>query len=72
MDERTIKKLVILKIVVIDLRRSSRPYPKQKKAQLRGDEAARQWVACFQNIARLLHVKVPDEPHHTLAIVARS
>jgi alpha-amylase/alpha-mannosidase (GH57 family) len=47
-------------------------YPEQRNAQLRGDEAARQWIGCCQNIARLLRVRIPDEPHHALAIVARS
>ncbi|MGH7851881.1 MAG: DUF3536 domain-containing protein [Candidatus Binatia bacterium] len=47
-------------------------YPEQKKAQLKGDEAARQWIGYFQNIGRLLRVKIPDEPPHALAIVARS
>ena len=47
-------------------------YPAQKNDQLKGDETARQWIGCCQNIARLLHVKVPDEPHHALAIVTRS
>jgi alpha-amylase/alpha-mannosidase (GH57 family) len=39
-----------------------RQYSSQQNAQRTGDETARRWIATVQNIARLLRVKIPEQP----------
>jgi alpha-amylase/alpha-mannosidase (GH57 family) len=37
----------------------NREYPKQRDAQRLGDDTAQRWVACFEDLGRILSVKVP-------------
>ncbi|HEX9788710.1 MAG TPA: glycoside hydrolase, partial [Candidatus Binatia bacterium] len=38
----------------------TRHYPFQREAQRRGEETARRWIACFQDLGRMLRIKVPE------------
>jgi alpha-amylase/alpha-mannosidase (GH57 family) len=46
-------------------------YEAQEKAANEGDDAARRWIAHFRDIGHLLRIKLPDEPEHGPAVVAR-
>lgn len=40
-----------------------REYSKQRDAQQLGDETARRWLACFEDLSRILGIKISREQH---------